>query len=242
MRVARPLACAAAGRTSRRRCASSSGGATDAGIVDLVRAVSGLETEEAGLELGEVTLDEALAELLRGGEDRHFHPLGDAGGDDAFRCSRSRSAVTAGCACSATSGSARSSPTTWGSARRCRRSRCSLSEREQPGARRVRPDARRLPDERRAAVGRGDRALRALAARPPAPRAASGSPGAELAAAARASDVVVTSYDIATRDVDDSGDGRVGPAAARRGAGREEPGDEACARAAPARRARGGWR
>ena len=43
------------------------------------------------------------------------------------RCSsssfRSRSGATAGCGCSATSGSARSSPTTWASARRCRRSR-----------------------------------------------------------------------------------------------------------------------
>src|ERR1700692_1688913 len=34
------------------------------GIVDLVRAVSGLDTDEAGLELGEVTLDESLAALL----------------------------------------------------------------------------------------------------------------------------------------------------------------------------------
>jgi SNF2 family DNA or RNA helicase len=46
-----------------------------AGIVDLVRAVSGLETDEAGLELGEVSLDEMLDDLLHGGEDRHFHPL-----------------------------------------------------------------------------------------------------------------------------------------------------------------------
>ena len=46
-----------------------------AGIVDLVRAVSGLETEEAGVELGEVTLDESLADLLGDGE-RHFRPLG----------------------------------------------------------------------------------------------------------------------------------------------------------------------
>jgi hypothetical protein len=48
---------------------------TGNGIVELVRAVSGLETEEAGLELGEVTLDETLDDLLHGGEDRHFHPL-----------------------------------------------------------------------------------------------------------------------------------------------------------------------
>ncbi len=47
---------------------------TSAGIVELVRAVSGLETEEAGLELGEVTLDAPLAELLGDG-DRRFRPL-----------------------------------------------------------------------------------------------------------------------------------------------------------------------
>ena len=40
------------------------------GIVDLVRAVSGLDTDEAGLELGEVTLDESLAALLGDGERR----------------------------------------------------------------------------------------------------------------------------------------------------------------------------
>ncbi|HEY1318352.1 MAG TPA: DEAD/DEAH box helicase [Gaiella sp.] len=46
----------------------------DASIVDLARALSGLETEEAGLELGRVTLDEALAELVDGGE-RRYRPL-----------------------------------------------------------------------------------------------------------------------------------------------------------------------
>ena len=45
-----------------------------AGIVDLVRAVSGLETDEAGLELGEVTLDAPLAELLQD-DERRFRPL-----------------------------------------------------------------------------------------------------------------------------------------------------------------------
>ena len=44
------------------------------GIVELVRAVSGLDTDEAGLELGEVTLDATLADLLQGG-DRHFELL-----------------------------------------------------------------------------------------------------------------------------------------------------------------------
>lgn len=45
------------------------------GVVDLVRAVSGLETDEAGLELGEVHLDEALTELLEGADERQFAPL-----------------------------------------------------------------------------------------------------------------------------------------------------------------------
>ena len=40
------------------------------GIVDLVRAVSGLETDEAGLELGSVNLDASLAGLLGDGDHR----------------------------------------------------------------------------------------------------------------------------------------------------------------------------
>src|SRR3989440_5087933 len=44
------------------------------GIVDLVRAVSGLDTDEAGLELGDVTLDESLADLLAD-DERRFRPL-----------------------------------------------------------------------------------------------------------------------------------------------------------------------
>ena len=44
------------------------------GIVELVRAASGLLTDEAGLELGEVTLDAPLTELLQGSE-RHFRSL-----------------------------------------------------------------------------------------------------------------------------------------------------------------------
>jgi hypothetical protein len=44
-----------------------------AGIVDLVRAVSGLETDDYGLELGEVALDTPLANLLDG--DARFKPM-----------------------------------------------------------------------------------------------------------------------------------------------------------------------
>ena len=43
------------------------------GFVDLVRAVSGLETDEAGLELGSVNLDRSLDELLSG-KDARFRP------------------------------------------------------------------------------------------------------------------------------------------------------------------------
>jgi hypothetical protein len=45
-----------------------------AGIVDLVRAVSGLETEEAGVELGEVSLDAPLSALLDT-DERRFRSL-----------------------------------------------------------------------------------------------------------------------------------------------------------------------
>ncbi|HEY7730811.1 MAG TPA: DEAD/DEAH box helicase [Gaiellaceae bacterium] len=41
-----------------------------AGIVELVRAVSGLETDDAGLELGDVSLDAPLAGLLQDGDHR----------------------------------------------------------------------------------------------------------------------------------------------------------------------------
>ncbi|WP_411276998.1 DEAD/DEAH box helicase [Gaiella sp.] len=44
-------------------------------VVDLVRAVSGIEVEDAGLELGEVTLDDGLGALLAGGDERSFEPL-----------------------------------------------------------------------------------------------------------------------------------------------------------------------
>ncbi len=45
-------------------------------VVDLVRAVSGIELEDAGLELGDVELDDALTALLDGGDERHYEPLG----------------------------------------------------------------------------------------------------------------------------------------------------------------------
>ena len=93
-----------------------------AGVVELVRAVSGLETDDAGVELGEVRLDATLEDLLAGAEERRYQPLATRPGCGTT-CSRSRSAATAGYGCSATCAWAGSSPTTWGSGRPCRRSR-----------------------------------------------------------------------------------------------------------------------
>jgi SNF2 family DNA or RNA helicase len=45
-------------------------------IVDLIRAVSGIELEDAGLQLGEVNLDDALTALLAGSDERRYQPLG----------------------------------------------------------------------------------------------------------------------------------------------------------------------
>jgi hypothetical protein len=49
------------------------------GFVDLVRATSGLETDEYGLELGDVRLDRSLDELLSG-KDARFRPRGTPAG------------------------------------------------------------------------------------------------------------------------------------------------------------------
>jgi SNF2 domain-containing protein/SNF2 helicase protein/helicase-like protein len=43
----------------------------EASVVDLARALAGVETADAGLELGRVTLDDALAELVDGDERRY---------------------------------------------------------------------------------------------------------------------------------------------------------------------------
>jgi hypothetical protein len=44
------------------------------GVIDLVRTVAGLETDAAGLELGEVSVDRSLSDLLAGADGR-FRPL-----------------------------------------------------------------------------------------------------------------------------------------------------------------------
>ena len=115
-------------RTCSARCASSSGASAAAASSTSCAPSPGSRPTRRGSSSATVTLDRSLAELLDG--EARFKPLGDAARRCSSTCSRSRSAATAGCACSATAGSARSSPTTWGSGRRCRRSRCSLSERE----------------------------------------------------------------------------------------------------------------
>ena len=69
-------------------------------------------------------------------------------------------------------------------------------------ARGDRSDARRLPDERRAAVGCRGRALRAEPARAPASRHRDRLANEALLHRVSEVDVVVTSYDIATRDLD----------------------------------------
>ena len=51
-----------------------------AGVVELVRAVAGLETDEAGVELGEIRLDESLDELLAAAGERRFRPLSTPAG------------------------------------------------------------------------------------------------------------------------------------------------------------------
>jgi non-specific serine/threonine protein kinase len=45
------------------------------GVVELARAVSGLETDEAGVELGEIRIDETLETLLARADDRRYRPL-----------------------------------------------------------------------------------------------------------------------------------------------------------------------
>ena len=77
-----------------------------------------------------------------------------------------------------------------------------VSEREEDGRGCVRADARRVPDERRAAVG----ARRSSASRRRCAciciTGAIGSRARSCSGKAREVDVVVTSYDIATRDVE----------------------------------------
>ena len=94
-----------------------------AGVVELVRAVAGLETEEAGRRAGRRPAGRRARRSPRRSRRAALRAARRRPAGCVTTCSRSRSAVTGGCACSATSASAGSSRTTWGSGRPSRRSR-----------------------------------------------------------------------------------------------------------------------
>ena len=173
---------------------------TDVGVVDLVRAVSGLETDEAGLELGEVTLDDSLADLLSAGDARRFHPLPTPAGmsyplfpfqERGHGWVRMLGDLGVGAILADDMGLGKT----------VQAIATFVSEREQPGGETLGPTlvvcpmsvtrqwvkeiARFAPKLRVHLHHGGDRLA-----------------GPALTAAALASDVVVTSYDVATRDVD----------------------------------------
>ncbi len=174
---------------------------SEAGVVDLVRAVSGLETEEAGLELGEVNLDDALAELLAGGDERRFRPLPTPPGmshalfpfqERGHGWLRMLGDLGVGAILADDMGLGKT----------VQAIATFVSEREQPGGEALGPtlvicpmsvtrqwmkEIARFAPALRAHLHHGNERLA----------------GEELVSAVLQSDVVVTSYDIATRDVDD---------------------------------------
>ena len=168
-------------------------------MVDLVRAASGLAIDEYGLELGEVSLDERLAGMLDG--DARFKPLPTPPGmehelytfqEAGHGWLRLLGDLGIGCVLADDMGLGKT----------VQAIAMIVSEREQFGARRARPDARRLPDERRAPVDARGRALRARRCACTCTTARDRLAGDAFVERARASDVVITSYDIATRDVE----------------------------------------
>ena len=106
-----------------------------AGVVELVRAVAGLETDEAGVELGEIRLDESLDELLAGAASGASGPSRrpPACAHDLFPFQERGHGWLR---LLGDLGSAGSWPTTWASARRCRRSRPSCPSGRMPAPRR----------------------------------------------------------------------------------------------------------
>ena len=183
-----------------RSCAPLPGTARrGGGVVDLVRTVSGLETDEAGLELGDVTLDGSLTELLDGADAR-FEPLATPHGmqHDLFGFQerghgwlRLLGDRGIGAILADDMGLGKTVQAI---------AMLALRARRRP---RARADARRLPDERRAPVGRRGRARFAPSiCACISITAATGWPTTALIDAVSKVDVVVTSYDIATRDVD----------------------------------------
>ena len=202
-----------------------------AGIVELVRAVSGLETDAAGARAGRRLARRTALGPARDG--RAPLPLAaDARDDDARAVplpgARARLAAPARRPRRRRDPGRRHGARQDGAGDRDARLRARGARR-----RRARADARRLPDERRQAVGRRDPPFRPVAPRAPPPRP---QPARRRGARARRTrprrrrHLLRHRHPRRRRPRRD----RVGPAPARRGAGREEPGDEARAGAAPA--------
>jgi hypothetical protein len=171
------------------------------GIVELVRAVSGLETEEAGLELGEVELDEALAGLLRGDEERRFEPL-TAPATMQLPLFPFQERGHGWLRMLGDLGIGAILADDMGLGKTVQAIAMLLSEREQPGGDELGPTLVVCP------MGIARQWTKEIARFGPSLRVhlhhgKDRLAGEALAAAARASDVVVTSYDIVTRDVDD---------------------------------------
>ncbi len=171
------------------------------GIVELVRAVSGLETEEAGLELGEVSLDELLTDLLHGGEDRHFHPLPTpAAMQHALFPFQERGHGWLRMLGDLRLGGILADD--MGLGKTVQAIAMLLSEREEAGVEAFGPTLVVCPmSVARQWVAEIDKFAPSL--RTHLHHGSDRLSGEELAAVARESDVVVTSYDIATRDVED---------------------------------------
>ncbi|MGI8421231.1 MAG: SNF2-related protein, partial [Gaiellaceae bacterium] len=170
-----------------------------AGIVDLVRAVSGLETDEAGLELGEVTLDETLAGLLQDG-DRRFRSLPTPAAMQ-FALFPFQERGHGWLRMLGDLGIGAILADDMGLGKTVQAIAMLVSEREQPGAETLGPTLVVCPmsvvRQWAAEIERFAPALRVHLHHGGARLT-----GAALAEAALGADVVVTSYDIATRDVE----------------------------------------
>ncbi|RDI74478.1 SNF2-type protein [Gaiella occulta] len=171
------------------------------GIVDLVRAVSGVETDEAGLELGEVFLDATLAALLQGGDERRFDPLPTPAGmtlalfpfqERGHGWLRLLGDLGIGAILADDMGLGKT----------VQAIAMLLSEREEHGAGAVGPTLVVCPMSVTRQWAR-EIARFAPSLRVHVHHGTGRLAGPALVAAAQASDVVVTSYDVATRDVDD---------------------------------------
>ena len=172
---------------------------TGVGIVELMRAVSGVETDAAGLELGEVTLDAPLARLLEGGEA--LPPAADAGGDGV----RPIPVPGAGPRLAAAARRPRDRrilADDMGLGKTVQAIAMLVSEREEAGGEALGPTLVVCPmsvaRQWVAEIARFAPSLRVHLHHGPQRLS-----GEALAEAARAADVVVSSYDIVTRDIDD---------------------------------------